>query len=166
MNPVCCSCQWLSACGSRLPWRGISHTAGRLCAGVVSSALTSRRSLAALRCSVMHTTSLVWLRRVPAQLLFTHRALACKLWTLMKVDVSVLEYRRSLCAHSRLNFCSFFFGREPISAADKRSITNICQSGMQRLHFHLKMVWVFGTLYRQTNISIYININKKQKNCL
>lgn len=95
---------------------------------VTSSALRSRSTPAGLQYSIMQPISLVFLKRVLAQLLFTCRALAYKLWTLMSLDVSALEYRRSLCVH----FWQTSFGHEPISATDKRSITNIRQSRMQR----------------------------------
>lgn len=103
---------------------------------VMPPALTSRSILVGLHYSVMQKTSLMFLERVLVQLLFTCGVLAYKLWTVMKLDVTMLEYRRSLCVH----FEKTFFGHEPISAADKRRITNICQSGMQRLPFHLEMV--------------------------
>jgi len=66
---------------------------------VMSSALTSRSTPVDLHYMIMQTASLVLLKRVLAQLLFTLRVLAYKLWTLMNLDVSVLEYRRNHCVH-------------------------------------------------------------------
>lgn len=103
---------------------------------VMPPALTSRSILVGLHYLIMQKTSLMFLERVLVQLVFTCGVLAYKLWTVMKLDVTMLEYRRSPCVH----FEQTFFGHEPISATDKRRITNICQSGMQRLTFHLEMV--------------------------
>lgn len=82
-------------------WKAISHIGSVYSVDVTPPALTSRSILVGLHYSIMQKTSLMFLERVLVQLLFTCGVLAYKLWTLMKLDVSMLEYRRSL-------LCSFW----------------------------------------------------------